>query len=85
MMGGRIMIVDDETSMCQMLETDLRLREFETSAFTSAEEAFAALKAGEFDVVLTDLKMPGLSGVALIRRIRELDPGAVCIGDPICH
>jgi len=66
---GRILIVDDEKSMCQLLEADLRLRDFETTWFTSPEDAFEALKNAEFDVVLTDYKMPGMSGTELCERI----------------
>ena len=64
-MSGRILIVDDERSMCEMLETDLRLRAFQPTWFTSAEEALEALGSQEFDVVLTDLTMPRLSGDSL--------------------
>ena len=68
-MRGRILIVDDEKSMCQMLEADLRLRDFETAWFTSPNDAFEELKHREFDVVLTDYKMPGMSGTDLCERI----------------
>ena len=42
-MKPRILIVDDERSMCELLETDLRLRDFATCCLTSASEAFDAL------------------------------------------
>ncbi|NIL96795.1 MAG: response regulator, partial [Planctomycetales bacterium] len=64
-MSARILIVDDERSMCQLLEADLRSREFDTTCSTSAEEAFAAVQNQPFDVVLTDLKMPGMDGIQL--------------------
>ncbi|MDH3716839.1 MAG: sigma-54 dependent transcriptional regulator [Planctomycetota bacterium] len=68
-MSRRILIVDDEKSMCDLLEADLRSREFDTTCFTSAEQAFAALQDQQFDVVLTDLKMPGVDGIQLCERI----------------
>ncbi len=68
-MPGRVLIVDDEKSMCELLEADLSSRELQPVSFTSAEEAFARLKAEEFDVVLTDLKMPGIDGIQLCERI----------------
>ncbi|MCA9120584.1 MAG: sigma-54-dependent Fis family transcriptional regulator [Planctomycetales bacterium] len=68
-MNGRILIVDDERSMCELLETDLRLRNFESQSFTSANDALAAVNEGNFDAVLTDLKMPGTTGLQLCEKI----------------
>lgn len=68
-MPGRVLIVDDDRSMCEMIEADLRKRGFYSSWYLSAEEAFSVLKKEEFDVVLTDLQMPGMNGVDLCERI----------------
>jgi DNA-binding NtrC family response regulator len=65
----RVLIVDDEQSMCELLETDLRLRDFAPIWQTSANEGFHALEQAAFDVVLTDLKMPGTDGIELCKRI----------------
>lgn len=73
-MPGRILIVDDEQSMCELLEADLRLRDFETNWFTSASEAIVELKNDPYDVVLTDLNMPGVSGLELCERIATNRP-----------
>ena len=68
-MPGRILLVDDDQNMCEMMEADLRHRGLNSSWYTSAEEAFSVLKKEEFDVVLTDLQMPGMDGVELCERI----------------
>lgn len=68
-MLGRILIVDDEESMCKLLEADLRMRDFESTWFTSGEEALRAVKNNPVDVVLTDLNMPGINGLELCERI----------------
>jgi two-component system response regulator HydG len=68
-MNGRILIVDDDQSMCELLEADLSRRGFQISCFTSANEAFHALQEKEFDTVLTDLQMPGMDGLDLCNRI----------------
>ena len=68
-MSPRVLIVDDERSMCEMLEVDLELRQFDVSWHTSAEEAFHSLQGDSCDVVLTDLKMPGIDGLEFCRRI----------------
>lgn len=68
-MKGRILIVDNEIGMCRMLEASLRSRGLETSSCTSGDEAFRALLDGDFDVVVTDYKMPGMSGTELCERV----------------
>ncbi|MEJ2721266.1 MAG: sigma-54 dependent transcriptional regulator [bacterium] len=73
-MTGRILIVDDEKSMCEMLESDLLRRGFEPTALRSADEAFSALLKDEFDVVLADLNIPGMNGIELCERIAVNKP-----------
>ncbi len=68
-MKPRVLIVDDERSMCELLETDLRLRDFDVLWFTSAEEAYQTVLDQPVDTVLTDLKMPGIDGLEFCRRI----------------
>jgi DNA-binding NtrC family response regulator len=70
----RVLIVDDERSMCEMLETDLKLRDFEVQWFTSAEDGFRVVLEQPIDTVLTDLKMPGIDGLEFCRRIVENRP-----------
>jgi two-component system response regulator HydG len=55
--------------MCELLEADLKLRDFEPRWFTSAEEGFRAMEREAFDIVLTDLKMPGVDGIQFCERI----------------
>ena len=68
-MPERVLIVDDDQSMCEMLEADLRSRGFEASWYLSADEAFSVLQDEDFGAVLTDLQMPGTDGLALCERI----------------
>ena len=68
-MKGRILVVDDDQSMCELIEADLSRRGFQISWYTSADEAFRVLQNKEFDVVLTDLQMPGMDGIDLCNRI----------------
>jgi DNA-binding NtrC family response regulator len=67
-MKGRILIVDDEQSMCEMLDFDLHRRGFTTACLTSADKALSFLKDEEVDVLLTDLKLPGMNGIELCER-----------------
>ena len=73
-MKPRVLIVDDERSMCEMLETDLKLRDFDVQWFTSAEDGFRVVLEQSIDTVLTDLKMPGIDGLEFCRRIVENRP-----------
>ena len=68
-MLNRVMIVDDDASMCEMLATDLRRRGYDASAHTSAEAALDKLAEGNFDVALTDLRMGGMSGIEFCERM----------------
>jgi DNA-binding NtrC family response regulator len=68
-MSGRIMVVDDDRNMCELIQTDMQQRGFHVSWYTSAEEALRILKNEEFDVVLTDMEMPGMNGIDLCDRI----------------
>jgi two-component system response regulator HydG len=70
----RILIVDDERSMCDLLVADLRLRDFAPTCFTSARDALAAFSREDFDVVLTDVKMPGMDGLEFCGQISAQRP-----------
>lgn len=71
----RVLIVDDEAELVSALEERLNLRGFEASGVTTGAEALSVLAETPFDVVLLDLKMPGLGGLEVIRRIKEEHPG----------
>lgn len=68
-MKPRILVVDDEQGMCELIETDLRLRDFASAWFTSAQPAFDELCRSDFDAVLTDLKMPDMDGIEFCTRV----------------
>src|SRR5262249_14344628 len=68
-MSGRIVIVEDDRSMGEMLEIDLRLRGFETVWRPTAEAALAQWQPDDWDVVLVDLKLPGMNGLDLCVQI----------------
>ncbi|HUI26253.1 MAG TPA: response regulator, partial [Candidatus Kryptonia bacterium] len=68
-MAGRILIVDDERSMCETLEAGLAPRGFAVRWTTSPTDAVELLRASEFDVVLSDLNMREMNGLELCERI----------------
>jgi two-component system response regulator HydG len=73
-LNPRILVVDDEQGLCELLAADLRLRDYDVTWHTSAKAGFDELLAKSFDVVLTDLKMPGFDGIEFCQRIVENRP-----------
>ena len=67
----RVWLVDDDASIRWVLERALRGGGMEPRAFESADSAFEALRTDTPDVLITDIRMPGASGLDLLRRIRE--------------
>ncbi len=67
----RVWLVDDDASIRWVLERALRGGDMEPRAFESADSVFDALRADAPDVLITDIRMPGTSGLDLLRRIRE--------------
>lgn len=74
MSEGSVLIVDDEKAMCELVDTALTIRGYETACCQSADAAMQLIRASEFDVVLTDVKMPGTSGLQLCQQINDLRP-----------
>ena len=74
MADERILIVDDEEGLRKVLEILLKKEGYEVQSAGSAAEALKALDAGLFHVVLSDIKMPGMSGIDLLKSIRARDP-----------
>lgn len=71
----RVLIVDDEAELVSALQERLNLRGFKAKGVTTGAEALSLLAESPFDVVLLDLKMPGLGGLDVIKRIKEDQPG----------
>ena len=71
---GRLLIVDDETAQMRALCDTLGLEGYITQGFNSARQALATLRCGDFDLLLTDLMMPEMDGIALIDSARKIDP-----------
>lgn len=74
MEGLRVLIVDDEEELVSALVERLKLRGFLAQGVTDGSAALAFLEEKPCDVVLLDVKMPGLGGLEVIRRIKAKDP-----------
>jgi DNA-binding NtrC family response regulator len=71
---GLVLIVDDDRAMCELVETTLQMSGYTAEWCQSADAALARLSEREFDVVLTDVRMPGVTGLELCQRINQSRP-----------
>ena len=74
-----VLVVDDEESMRHLLAVILTDRGYEVRAVSNGEDALRELAARDYDLVLSDVRMPRMDGLALVRRALELHPGITFI------
>ena len=70
-----VAIIDDEADLRESVSQWLRLSDFEPVTFEAAEAALKVLGPDFAGVVVSDIKMPGMDGMALLRRLQSVDPG----------
>ncbi len=75
MSGGQILVVEDRDSLRRMLESALRAEGYTVEVAASGEAAVEQLSDNEFDLVLTDLMLPGISGIEVLKVCRDTLPG----------
>ncbi len=76
----RVLVVDDETNFRKLLVRELERRGHQTSAAKDGVEALDLLQDGAADIVLLDLKMPGLDGIEVMRRLKDQpDPPEIIV------
>jgi len=76
---GRVLIVDDEEQMRDLLTKVLDKNGYQVSAAGDGEQALAILEKEPVDLVVTDVRMPGVSGLEALKAIKELNPEIVVI------
>ena len=70
----RLLFVDDEEKFLESTSQRLTLRGLEVTACTNGPDALKAADTGKFDVALLDLKMPGMDGEQVLKRLKESHP-----------
>jgi DNA-binding NtrC family response regulator len=70
----KVLLVDDEKEFVESLSERLQLRNLDAEVAYDGEQALAALAQGEPDVMVLDLRMPGIDGMEVLRRVRKTHP-----------
>jgi DNA-binding NtrC family response regulator len=73
MAGEKILIVDDEKSMCQFLSIMLRKEGYQITAAQNGTKALDHFKGSKFDLVITDIRMAGMDGIELLAELKKID------------
>ena len=77
--GAKVLVVDDEKLKRASLSAELEAAGYSVSARPTADEALEDIKNVDFDVVVTDLKMPGMDGLTFLKKIKLLRPQTIVI------
>jgi DNA-binding NtrC family response regulator len=79
MTKNRILVVDDDESLRRVMQVQLEQEGYSVASAASAQQTLSMLQLRSYDLVITDLKMPGLSGIELLKQIRSQYPEIVMI------
>ncbi|MCK5503900.1 MAG: response regulator, partial [Thermodesulfovibrionia bacterium] len=76
---GKILVVDDEKSMREILQIFLKNEGYSVSVANDGESAIEAVKKDIFNLVITDMKMPKASGLDLLKRVKKISSDTVVV------
>ena len=75
----KILIVDDEKLVRDFLQETLKRKNYEVQAADNAQKAFNLLKEHQYDLVITDMKMPDYSGIDVLKKVKALSPNTIVV------
>ncbi len=73
-MKARLLVVDDEEQFVEALSERLSMRDYDVTTCLSGEDAIEKMKNYNFDVVILDVRLPGIEGTDVLREIKNLKP-----------
>jgi DNA-binding NtrC family response regulator len=74
--GYRILVVDDESTVCEACHEALATEGYMVDTVLSGEEALKTFQDNTYDIILLDLKMPGMSGLDVLEKVKDVAPKA---------
>ena len=78
-LGMSILLVEDELSLCKAIEVSLKLLFKHTQACLNGKDALEKYKMQNYDIIITDINLPEMNGIDLIRAIRKINPKQLII------
>src|SRR5512136_1296771 len=75
----QILIVDDQINTCKSLQAILKKSGYHSGYTQSAEEALRRIQDEHYDIVISDIRMPGMDGMALLEELKKIQPSLVVI------
>lgn len=78
-MSYKVLIVDDESAVRDLFNDLLKKEGCSTKCAASGEDALDEIQKGVFDIVLLDIKLPGISGLETLKKIKEIKPDLIVI------
>jgi DNA-binding NtrC family response regulator len=72
-MKTKLLVADDEKNLRELYKTELEDEGYEVETAANAVEVLKLLESGEYDVIILDIKMPGMSGIDLLQKIMARD------------
>jgi YesN/AraC family two-component response regulator len=73
-MAARVLVVDDEAYIRDLIRDTLRARQYQTGTAANGVEALDILSRGSYDILVTDVVMPGMNGLDLVKQVRRHHP-----------
>ncbi len=70
---GKIIVIDDEESMCKFMQIMLKKEGYDVVSTQSSKDALEKLKSSRFDLVIADLMMPEINGIELLSKVKSID------------
>ncbi|MFA4858525.1 MAG: response regulator [Candidatus Margulisiibacteriota bacterium] len=70
----KILVIDDEPSVLESFKMILKIKDYDVTTFGDGPSAFEVVKAGMFDMAFIDLKLPGMDGITILKKLKQVDP-----------
>jgi DNA-binding NtrC family response regulator len=69
----KIVVIDDEPSVLESFKMILKIKDYDVTTFSDGPSALAVVKPGMFDMAFIDLKLPGMDGITILKKLKQID------------